>query len=78
MALEVYFPNDIRNALVAAQHVLSVTSGAAALSDEYLEGFQDGFHAALEALAKNFGLGGLDSSRITDYTVTNLPESLDK
>jgi hypothetical protein len=57
MALEVYYPQDVRNALLAAEQ----SSGAAlrALGHEksaFAEGYQEGYRAALTTIALAFGL----------------------
>ncbi|UCC63075.1 MAG: hypothetical protein JSV36_20420 [Anaerolineae bacterium] len=57
MALEVYYPQDIRNALLAAEQA----SNAAFLAtgrenDQFAEGYQAGYRAALATIALAFGL----------------------
>jgi len=58
MALEVYFQQDIINALLAAEQASS--AGAMAVGcgkdNEFSQGFQVGYRAALTTLALAFGL----------------------
>jgi hypothetical protein len=57
MALEVFFREDIRNALLAAEHATGATLRAAAARDSaFAQGFEAGFQAALETMAIGFGL----------------------
>ena len=57
MALEVFFREDIRNALLAAQHTTTATLRATVARDsEFAQGFEAGFQAALESVAIGFGL----------------------
>lgn len=57
MGLEVYYPQDIRNALLAAEQAnsaaLVVASGE---EDEFAQGYQEGYRAALTTIALAFGL----------------------
>jgi hypothetical protein len=62
MGLEVYYLQDIRNALLAADHA----SGAALLAavrddDQFAAGFESGFRAALATFALAFGLVSLSA-----------------
>ncbi|MFZ5915676.1 MAG: hypothetical protein ACOYZ7_01930 [Chloroflexota bacterium] len=57
MGLEVYYPQDIRNALLAAEQ----SSGAALLAameekSEFARGYQEGYRSALTTIALAFGL----------------------
>lgn len=58
MALEVYYPADIRNALLAAEQA----SGAALLAaggddeDDFTKGYRTGYRAVLVTIALAFGL----------------------
>lgn len=52
MALEVYYPQDIRNALLAARQAALATAAAGDVSAEYVQGYAD----ALTTIALAFGL----------------------
>ena len=57
MALEVFYPNDVRQALLAAEQAVSATAGAMGVRDEpFAAGFLAGYRAALTTLALAFGL----------------------
>ena len=57
MGLEVYYPTDIRNALLAAEQAVGATAEAAGNGDEpFTAGFLAGYRAALTTLALAFGL----------------------
>ena len=57
MGLEVYYPQDIRNALVAAEQASNATMTAASREDDnFTQGFQSGYRAALTTIALAFGL----------------------
>jgi hypothetical protein len=57
MALEVYYPQDIRNALLAAEQASNATMVAAGGEDDkFTQGFQSGYRAALATIALAFGL----------------------
>ena len=56
MALEVYYPQDIRNALLAAQQANDAAFEAVAVTDDNTAAFRRGYHAALMTLALAFGL----------------------
>jgi len=59
MGLEVYYPGDIRNALLAAEQAsggaLRATGGDA---DPFVAGYGEGYRDALATLALAFGLIG--------------------
>lgn len=57
MGLEVYYPQDIRNALLAARQA-SVTAlhVAGGKDDEFARGYHKGYQAALITIALAFGL----------------------
>jgi hypothetical protein len=57
VGLEVYYPGDIRNALLAAEQAVGATAEAAGGRDEpFTAGFLAGYRAALTTLALAFGL----------------------
>ena len=63
MTLEVYYPTDIRNALLAAEQSVNAAVNASGYSDDpncpqsaYTAGFLVGYRAALTTLALAFGL----------------------
>ncbi len=57
MGLQVFYPTDIRNALLAAdQAVNAATDAADAQDDPFTAGFLTGYRAALTTLALAFGL----------------------
>ena len=57
MGLEVYYPADIRNALLAAEQAVGATADAAGNKDDpFTAGCLTGYRAALTTLALAFGL----------------------
>ena len=57
MALDVYFRQDIRNALLAAEQASRVALQAVNGRDgEFARGYQEGYQAALVTIALAFGL----------------------
>ena len=57
MGLEVYYPTDIRNALLAAEQAVGATADASGDKDDpFTAGFLTGYRAALTTLALAFGL----------------------
>jgi hypothetical protein len=57
MGLEVYYPQDIRNALLAAEQGANATAEATgSTSDPFTAGYMAGYRAALTTLALAFGL----------------------
>ncbi|RKY69334.1 MAG: hypothetical protein DRQ02_01355 [Candidatus Latescibacterota bacterium] len=56
MGLEVYYPKDIRNALLAAEQSSGAALAAAKKESEFAEGFQAGYRSALVTLSLAFGL----------------------
>ena len=64
MGLEVYYPTDIRNALLAAEQSANATATATGnIDDPFAAGFLVGYRAALTTLAVAFGLVGGDNGR---------------
>ena len=67
MGLEVYYPTDVRNALLAAEQAVNAMADAAAVGmgqddvdcsqSAFTAGFLTGYRAALTTLALAFGLG---------------------
>ena len=57
MSLEVYYPQDILNALLAAEEAsnqaLTATGGG---RDKFAQGYETGYRAALNTIALAFGL----------------------
>ncbi len=81
MGLEVYYPTDIRNALLAAEQAANATAKATGNQDDpFSAGFLTGYRAALTTLAVAFGLvpGGqvqglaAQSNTSTDWKTTLL------
>lgn len=57
MGLNVYYPADVRNALLAAEQAVNATTDAAGSHDDpYTAGFLAGYRAALTTIALAFGL----------------------
>ena len=57
MGRDVYFGDDIRRALLAAQHnTQAALQASRERPDEYTRGYQDGYQSALMAFALSFGL----------------------
>lgn len=57
MGLDVYYPRDIQNALLAAEQAMgSALRVTVANDDPYGKGYQEGYRAALTTLALAFGL----------------------
>ena len=57
MALEVYYPIDIHNALLAAKQAVNATAAASGGQEEtFAQGYLVGYRAALTTLALAFGL----------------------
>jgi hypothetical protein len=57
MGLEVYYPKDILNALLAAEQASSTALMAASQQDdEFAKGYREGYRAALTTIALAFGL----------------------
>ena len=57
MGLEIYYPADIHNALLAAEHAVTVAAGSSGRQDNaFAAGFLVGYQAALTTLALAFGL----------------------
>jgi hypothetical protein len=57
MALEVYYPQDIRNALLAAEQASGAAWRAAdGEGKEFARGYREGYRAALATIALAFGL----------------------
>ena len=68
MGLQVYYPTDIRNALLAAEQAANATARAAGVQDDpFSAGFLTGYRAALATLALAFGLP------LAERTATFLP-----
>jgi len=57
VGLNVYYPNDVRNALLAAEQAVNATTDAAGDQDDpFTAGFLAGYRAALTTVALAFGL----------------------
>ncbi len=57
MTLEVYYPQDIRNVLLAAEQACNTALMAASGEDnEFAKGYWEGYRAALTTVALAFGL----------------------
>jgi len=56
MGLDVYYPADVRNALLAAEQSTTAAIAAADGDDAYSAGYQAGYRAALITIALAFGL----------------------
>ncbi|MFZ5919067.1 MAG: hypothetical protein ACOYZ7_19205 [Chloroflexota bacterium] len=67
MGLEVYYPQDIRNALLAAEQAVNVVAGAVGnLEEPFAAGFVLGYCAALSTIAL---VGGEFAGRVARLTV---------
>jgi hypothetical protein len=71
MGLEVYYPADIRNALLAAEQAAGATAAAAGNNgdDPFAAGFLAGYRAALATLALAFGLTACPEVHPSDRTI---------
>lgn len=56
MALEVFWPTDIKNAILAIEEASRAALEAGNLDDQFTRGFQEGHASALIAVALAFGL----------------------
>jgi len=56
MGLDVYYPADVRNALLAAEQASRAALAAADGDGVYTRGYQAGYRAALATIALAFGL----------------------
>lgn len=56
MGLNVYYPQDIRNALLAAEQATGAALDASSESDDFLAGYRAGYRAALVTFGLAFGL----------------------
>jgi hypothetical protein len=57
MGLSVYYPQDIRNALLAAEQASSAALMAVSAEDDpFARGYREGYRAALTTVALAFGL----------------------
>ena len=57
MGLEVWYPNDIKNAILAAEQASATALQAGRVGgDAYQGGYRDGYQAALLTIALAFGL----------------------
>ena len=61
MALEVFYAQDIHNALLAAQQANDAAFEAVAVTDDNTAAFRRGYHAALTTLALAFGIAETES-----------------
>jgi hypothetical protein len=75
MALEVYYPQDILNALLAAEQASNAALMAAGgEGNKFAQGYQAGYRAALATIALAFGLVRPDShSEGREWQQTFLP-----
>jgi len=56
MGLNVYYPQDVRNALLAAEQSTTAALAAGGGDDAYTHGYREGYRAALTTIALAFGL----------------------
>ncbi len=56
MGLNVYYPQDVRNALQAAEQSTNAALTAVGGDDAYTRGYREGYRAALTTVALAFGL----------------------
>lgn len=74
MGLDVYFPADIRNALLAAEQAVGAMADAAGGKDDpFTAGFLAGYRAALTTLALVFGLVGHSETSLTEGNQRSRP-----
>lgn len=65
MSLNVYYPTDIRNALLAAEQAVNATTDAAGAHDDpFTAGFLTGYRAALTTIALAFGLANWSEQKL--------------
>jgi hypothetical protein len=62
MSLEVYYPQDILNALLAAEEASNQALTATGGRDKFAQGYEAGYRAALNTRALAFGLIRFDGS----------------
>lgn len=65
MALEVYYPTDVENAIQAARQAHLATADAGEIPPEYRQGFID----ALDVIAVAFGLARREQARWPSYAL---------
>ncbi len=71
MGLNVYYPQDIRNALLAAEQAVNATADAVGQQDDpFTAGFLAGYRAALTTVALAFGLVRPDGLAVGSPTCT--------
>ena len=76
MGLEVYYPTDIRNALLAAEQAANATAKATGNQDDpFSAGFLAGYRAALTTLALAFGLTAHPEPSLPERRTTLLAAS---
>jgi hypothetical protein len=64
----VYYPTDIRNALLAAEQAVGATADASGNKDDpFTAGFLTGYRAALTTLALAFGLAAYRDTPSEDW-----------
>jgi len=56
MGLNIWFKEDIANALLAAEEACRTTVSALGASSDYTRGYEEGFMAAIATLATAFGV----------------------
>jgi soluble cytochrome b562 len=56
MSLQVFYPQDIRNALLAAEQASSRALNAINTQDDFAKGYREGYQDALATIALAFGL----------------------
>ena len=70
MALDIFFSEDIRNALMAANEASSATAAVVDIPNPTLRAYRQGYRAALATVALAFGLSpaiiGMPAPNTTD------------
>jgi hypothetical protein len=81
MGLEVYYPADICNALLAAEQAVNATALATGNQDDpFTSGYLTGYRAALTTLALAFGLAAKQAQALSTLLVgarTGMPNLLE-
>lgn len=73
MGLQIFYPTDIRNALLAAEQAVNATTDAAGDQDDpFTSGFLTGYRAALTTLALAFGLATWPESPLREQKTSLL------
>lgn len=75
MALEVFWPTDIKNAILAAEQASRAALQAGNLDDQFARGYREGHKAALATIALAFGLVQPDGWQQRDVQSLSAPNN---